>query len=136
MYVELFILFPYDPFDLWRVFRDGPSFVPDIDNILYPLNPPWYQVRLTYSLLLFISQILRLVFLQNYSAIWAVGESKYLFFQGSVKFKDVFADFSWEQWECLNTDQKNLYKKVMLDNYKHTMTLGKNTFSQLISCLF
>ncbi|XP_055401147.1 putative zinc finger protein 840 [Bubalus kerabau] len=48
--------------------------------------------------------------------------------QGSVKFKDVFADFSWEQWECLNTDQKNLYKKVMLDNYKHTMTLGQWAF--------
>ena len=65
-------------------------------------------------------------------AIWAVGESKYLFFQGSVKFKDVFVDFSWEQWECLNAGQKNLYKKVMLDNYKHMMTLGKNKFSQLI----
>lgn len=146
MYVELLLLFPYDPFHLWRVCSDGHSFVPDIDNILYPLNPPWYQVQahiqpptfffFFYNLLLFISQILRLIFLQDYPAIWAVGESKYLFFQGSVKLKDVLVDFSWEQWECLNADQKNLYKMVMLDSYEHMMSLGKNKFSQLISCLF
>ena len=55
-----------------------------------------------------------------------------MFFQGSVKLKDVLVDFSWEQWECLNTDQKNLYKMVTLDSYEHMMSLGKNKFSQLI----
>ncbi|XP_020933626.1 zinc finger protein 501-like isoform X1 [Sus scrofa] len=48
--------------------------------------------------------------------------------QGSVQFKDVFIDLSWDEWKYLNADQKSLYKQVILDTYKHMMTLGQWAF--------
>ncbi|KAM5138934.1 uncharacterized protein ACMZJ9_016390 [Mantella aurantiaca] len=40
-------------------------------------------------------------------------------------FDDVAVYFTEEEWTCLNDKEKNLYKKVMMDNYWNLMAVGK-----------
>lgn len=57
-----------------------------------------------------------------------------MLFQGSLALEDVAVNFTRDEWQLLDSAQKNLYRNVMLENVSSLVSLGKDILCGLRLC--
>ncbi|PNJ05621.1 ZNF26 isoform 5, partial [Pongo abelii] len=53
---------------------------------------------------------------------WAQGNSALP--EGLLSFKDISMEFTWDEWQLLDSTQKYLYRDVILENYHNLISVG------------